>query len=632
MSRQLDQAVEAAYAAFEAGDVIAAEDGCARVLGKSPRDVRALHLLGTIRLRSGDARGASALLEKAAKLRPSDDRLLEDLAHAQLGAGDAAAAERSLRRALKLTVHPRASLQVAIAYATAALARHGEAEEALRAALRIEPGNARLTIELGKFLAGRGRTSDARECFERAAAAEPGMPEAAFNVAVMLEREGRYAEAANAYRALIERSPEDHDAYLNFGVVYEHLGRDDEALRCYERALAIDPQSVAAYVNLGKALRTAGRIEEAGAACLQALRVDPACADALVNLAGVLADLGEPEEALLQYDKALTIDPDAHDARLSRAMLALALGRYEQGFRDYAWRPTRIRARSVGVSVDDALPAVLDGTHVRVLGEQGLGDEIFFLRYAAALRARGAHVHVECDSRLASLVERTGIFESVSLPGESHPGADRTYIAGDLPLIFIEAGLSPLVQPLPLGALPLRVGRLRERLATFSGAPYIGLTWWAGTPPAVQRGRVDRALYKSLPMEVIASALRPLRGTFIALQRQPGPGEIERLSSLLGREVHDFSAANEDLEEMLALLSLLHEYIGVSSTNMHLAAGLGSRARVVVPNPPEWRWMWRGAQSPWFPGFTLYRQAPDRDWNDALSALATDLLGSHRRE
>jgi hypothetical protein len=68
-----------------------------------------------------------------------------------------------------------------------------------------------------------------------------------------------------------------------------------------------------------------------------------------------------------------------------------------------------------------------------------------------------------------------------------------------------------------------------------------------------------------------------------------------------GREVHDFSAWNDDLEDALALMGVLDEYAGVSNTNMHLRAGLGRTANVLVPFPPEWRWQGTGGESPWFP-------------------------------
>ena len=88
------------------------------------------------------------------------------------------------------------------------------------------------------------------------------------------------------------------------------------------------------------------------------------------------------------------------------------------------------------------------------------------------------------------------------------------------------------------------------------------------------------------------------------------------------------TALNEDLEALLALLALMDDYIGVSNTNMHLRAGVSRTARVLVPRPAEWRWMISGSESPWFPGFRVYRQGPDGDWGAALKHLQADLLAA----
>ena len=73
-------------------------------------------------------------------------------------------------------------------------------------------------------------------------------------------------------------------------------------------------------------------------------------------------------------------------------------------------------------------------------------------------------------------------------------------------------------------------------------------------------------------------------------------------------------------------LAALDEYVGVSNANMHLLAGIGKTARVLVPYPGEWRWMRRAGPSPWFPNFSLYRQPQSRDWSGALQELRGDLF------
>jgi hypothetical protein len=76
---------------------------------------------------------------------------------------------------------------------------------------------------------------------------------------------------------------------------------------------------------------------------------------------------------------------------------------------------------------------------------------------------------------------------------------------------------------------------------------------------------------------------------------------------------------------MLALMSVADDYVGVSNTNVHLRAGAGRTARVLVPWPPEWRWTRDLPRSPWFPDFPLYRASKEGGWSEALARLASEL-------
>ena len=78
---------------------------------------------------------------------------------------------------------------------------------------------------------------------------------------------------------------------------------------------------------------------------------------------------------------------------------------------------------------------------------------------------------------------------------------------------------------------------------------------------------------------------------------------------------HDASSANNDLDEILALISVVDDYVGVSNTNTHLRAGIGGTMQVLVPHPPEWRWGLAGDRSPWFPTARVARQQASGRWD-----------------
>jgi len=72
-------------------------------------------------------------------------------------------------------------------------------------------------------------------------------------------------------------------------------------------------------------------------------------------------------------------------------------------------------------------------------------------------------------------------------------------------------------------------------------------------------------------------------------------------------------AVNAELDDCLALMAASDDYVGVSSTLVHLRASAGGPARIFVAFPWEWRWMAAG-DSPWFPGMKVIRQKAGGSW------------------
>jgi len=431
------------------------------------------------------------------------------------------------------------------------------------------------------------------------------------------------------------------------------VGRCREAEAALREVIAMAPDMADAHTCLGAALGHQGRLREALVHHREAARLSPSSSKAVETYMAALIESGQVEEGLRWLQRALELNPGSLTAHQRAASSLLAYGYLADGWAAYGHRPAYVRFREKypAVALSRMLPPELGGKHICLLREQGLGDEIFFMRFAPALKAAGARLTYRASNKIASLLERVECLEQVLQERAPLPQADAVMLLGDLPhavslhpasaippRIAPESGVAQLEVPrwisvywppvppsIVLPPIEEFVAAMRSRLSDAGPPPYVGLTWRGGTPPREQRSGPAWMLYKEIGIEAFAVALRAIPATFITLQRNPEAGEIERFSAALGRAVHDFSALNEDLESMLALLALIDEYVGVSNTNMHLRAGAGRTARVLVPRPAEWRWMAAGSSSPWFPGFSVYRQSIDGDWNAALDALGRDL-------
>lgn len=549
--------LDSALRAFHRQELPKAAKQCRLILARTPDNAAALNLLGGILLMSEDAAAAIEVLTRAAALKPDD-----------------------------------ATIQSNLGAALATAGRFEKAAKCFLAALRRTPGDVDIRLNLGRAQRELGQYGAARENLVAALAAAPD------NIEFLVE-------AARA--SLGDGDAADAELYLR-------------------KALAIDPDNQPARRELVRALYESGRYAESLDCANIALRNEADCPALHVDHGLILSRLERYDEALSSFNNALTIDPDNADATFGRALVNLQLGQFGAGWKDYrarqsmrsAERPNSLGACGAGFH-QEILPADLSGKRILVVIDQGLGDEIFFLRYAARLRERGARLAYQPDERLAAMLGRSAVADEIVSGAETSPTYDFRIAVCDLPWLTGATDDQPVAPSIEIPPVSARKAQIANELAAFGRPPYIGVTWRAGSAGD------SKILFKEIPVERLARVIAGVDGSVIILQRNPAEGEITAFSRAAGRPVLDLSNLNTDLEAMLALCSLLDLYVAVSNTNIHLREACGRPSHVIVPFPPEFRWMASGNESPWFPGTRLYRQQADGCWDPAIDGLTRDL-------
>ena len=431
---------------------------------------------------------------------------------------------------------------------------------------------------------------------------------------------GQLDLAEATFRKLLKRKPGFVDALVNLAKSLEKQEKLDEARQRYERALAIEPAFPKLAANLAKVCSQRGETARARALLERHARhIDPQ--DFAIAMAQCEADAGDAEGALSRLRTALAAWPDWNLARSAYAHLLLSTGRWRDGWTEYLRRHDLLDSRAT--EAPPPLGVRLEGRSVLLRGDQGIGDVLFFLRFAPLVRERGARLVLTCERKLHAVLRANEVIEEVR-DGDDPAGFDRWLWTGDLPAL-LETDATP-----PAWRLEVDAGAQRDaaaRLAALGPPPYLAVTWRAGTDTARGRefGAERMGLSKSASPKALGAALRGWRGTTLLLQRGARAQDSAGFAAGFGAAFHDLSALGEDLRALLAVLSLVDEYVSVSNTNIHLLAGIGRSARVLVPFPPEWRWLRRDGRSPWFPDFPVYRQPESRDWAAPLAALRKDL-------
>jgi Flp pilus assembly protein TadD len=406
---------------------------------------------------------------------------------------------------------------------------------------------------------------------------------------------GELELALAAFTKALKLKSDCVDALVNLAKVLEKREDAPAALKAYERAYALAPSFPRLAVTLAKVYRQAAAAERAKSLLQKVKVVDPQ--DLAIALADCDFELEGEDAALERLRAAVGNHPDWLLARNALAHLLLSTAQWREGWRLYRDPPA----------------GNISGRRIVLRGEQGIGDVLFFLRFAPALRERGTSITLACAKKLLPILSAGGVLDEIQ--EDTGEGVR----IGDLPLLLASEDTPP--------AWPLRVAK-EAGLENFGPPPYLGVTWRAGTDLARRRefGQDPSALMKAVAPARIGTALRGWPGTVIVLQRGARPGDTAEFGAAFQGRFHDLSALGEDLPGLLAVLAALDEYVGVSNANIHFLAGLGRTARVLVPYPGEWRWMRRPGPSPWFPGFAVYRQPQNRDWTAPIEQLRADLF------
>jgi Tfp pilus assembly protein PilF len=486
--------------------------------------------------------------------------------------------------------------------------QYADAEKLLRPALRLRPDDGEILNLLGAAIWEQGRPAEAEEYFAQAH----------------------------------ERLPNDALILNHLGLSRWDQGRPAAAADCYRRALRLDPELVDAQMNLGVVLSDLGEFDEALELLHGVVRQRPYLADGLQNLGMTLARVNQWKEAVKYYDRALNVNPEYPEVHRNRAYARLYLGDFERGWPEHEWR-LKCR-RHVGYRIDRPHWRGERSRDKSIVlhYEQGYGDTLQFIRYAALVKQRVGSVFVLCQPRLLRIVARCAGVDLAFDASSFTPDCDLHASLMSLPALL---GTTMATVPARIPYLfndPVVLDRWRSVLADAlatkadgggessdgttidaSRKPFLVGVSWQGSPTHLN----DH--WRSYPMAQLLPLAQVPGVRLINLQVDHG---LEQLRAEGGRfPIVELGSRPRDFIDTAAIVSQLDLVIAPDTAVAHLAGGLGVPVWVAISTVAEWRWMIDREDSPWYPTMKLYRQTNLGDWETVFNRMAEDLGRIHAR-
>jgi hypothetical protein len=390
-------------------------------------------------------------------------------------------------------------------------------------------------------------------------------------------------------------------------------GRMGEALEICRQSVASYPTWAPAHHALAQLLRKLDDLDGALIAARRCVELAPKIHAAWATLGVVLMERGELDEATACFRTALSLAPNDRPVQFNLAETLLLKGDFTG-----AWVYFEA-GRLVGnaqpgprwdrPSWDGSSPG--DGKTILVYADAGFGDSIQFVRYVPLLRERGFRVSLLCQDELRSLLATVeGVSEVVPATGPL-PAFDLDAPMMSLPRLM---GTTPQTVPARVPYLSCdrtRAEYWRKRVQTLSGRR-IGLAW---------AGRATHAndAHRSLSIE----QLRPLweleNVSYVSLQKGRA-ADAARLEA--EKRIIDWTAELADFSETAALIENLDMVISVDTSVAHLSGALGKKVWTLLPFAPDWRWMLKREDSPWYPTMRLFRQSRPQEWGKVIASVA----------
>lgn len=265
--------------------------------------------------------------------------------------------------------------------------------------------------------------------------------------------------------------------------------------------------------------------------------------------------------------------------RWREGLRLLADGRYEDGWPLYEARLEipELNAPPMPLPMPVWQGEELTGKRLLIVGEQGYGDQLMFMRFVRGVQALGASWSTLIAPALAPLFPGAQPARS----GITIPDADYRVAVGSLP------------------------HRLGVTLDTIPTRRYIQVDRTRiGGIGVVTRGRPTH----------VNDANRSL----------PKPYAQRMLN--LGRSLEPEATGFTDFRQTAELIAGLDLIITVDTAVAHLAGAMQKPVWVLLPaTNTDWRWLKGRSDSPWYPTMRLFRQRAPGDWENALQQVEAAL-------
>ncbi len=306
----------------------------------------------------------------------------------------------------------------------------------------------------------------------------------------------------------------------------------------------------------------------------------------------IYSNAGEHEVAEGLFSEAIRGSGSTSEAHYEYSIHLLRVGRHQEAWPHYTYRFSALTALKKFVKYDDLLRLpdlrLKSAREIHIYPEQGLGDQLLFLRYVPRLVQLGYEVTLHLEPRVREVLGLCPALDAISKADLNMPPAlessrrqeDIVIPVGDVPLLLSRLNVKAEM-PEPLWIDQQRL----PRALSADGPQKVGLAW---------RGASNmNAMLKSVPFADMGRLIQELDDyEFVNCNYLAETVNDISDSGLLEKFSDAFPLPESDLIGTLSRLNSCEVIVSTSQTYVHLALMLGKPTLVLIPNAASELWYW----------------------------------------
>jgi tetratricopeptide (TPR) repeat protein len=424
-------------------------------------------------------------------------------------------------------------------------------------------------------------------------------------------------EAYDIVQQALAKFPNERLFQFYLGNAAMRLEKFDVARAAYLGCYSNDRNNSNVLNNLSTAFYRKHETDTALGYLHSALKLDPNSIDINRNLAVIAFEYGRFDESIKYFEKLATLYSNP-DTNFGIGLNYLAKRDFAKGWQYYEARLDLHSHSYQALKLNTPLwkGEDLNGKTVLVVGEQGLGDTLQFIRYIKQLKQRyDISLMYGCSPLLLRLFKQyDNIIDHFICPGEKVPNHDY-----HIPLLSIPHYLqldteAKLASPPYIVSHPVLANYWKKYFST-SNKLKVGICWSGNSAYANNTRR-------NCKLEDFVDLTQNAAVHFISLQKDITPAEEELLRDA---GIENLGVDFTDLADTAAVINALDLVISIDTSVMHLAGAMGKLTWLLLPYQTEWRHPRDRNESPWYAQVKFIRQPSSGDWRSVFHSVQKQL-------